>query len=146
MRYKESGELHKDFHGATNCTIKYICENFGKDTLHEIFFKTGCDVYKDIREHLAGGDVSELLNFWRYFFDREGADYAIAENEEEITLTVNKCPAVEHLKKLGMEPHAEFCSQTVFVNNGICEETSYEIETQKTGDVSCLQVLRRKTK
>ena len=52
MRYRETGELHKDFHGLVNSTVKYICDNFGKKALHKIFYNTGFDVYKEIREHL----------------------------------------------------------------------------------------------
>jgi hypothetical protein len=144
MRYQETGELHKDFHGAVNCTVKYICDNFGPEALHQIFFNTGHDVYRNIREHLARGDSSELVKFWEYFFDREKAGFSIEQYSEKTVLTVHKCPAVEHIKKLGMKPHPEFCAQTEYMNTGICDGTPYKIITEKTADSSCIQTLKRK--
>ncbi|MCD4823478.1 MAG: hypothetical protein K8S55_02645 [Phycisphaerae bacterium] len=145
MRYQETGAVHKDFHGVVNCTIEYICKNFGKNTMHEIFFKTGRDVYKDIREHLAKGDSSELENFWIYFLDREDGEFDMEKNNGEIKLIVKKCPAMEHLKMLEIEPHPEFCSQTEYMNKGLCHGTGFEIKTVKTGKFSCVQTLRRKS-
>lgn len=144
MRYRETGAVHKDFHGAVNCTIEYICKNFGNNALHEIFFKTGRDVYKDIREHLERGDSCELEKFWSYFLGREDGEFDMEKSNGEIRLIVKKCPAVEHLKMLGIEPHPEFCSQTKYMNKGLCHGTGFEIETVKTGEFSCVQTLRRK--
>lgn len=144
MRYKETGQVHLDFHGTVNTTAEYIFEKYGADALHEIFFATGRDVYKDIREHLQKNDTSELVNFWKYFLDRENGDYEIYEENGQITLTVKSCPAVRHVKKLGLKISPEFCSQTVYVNKGMTDGTPYEIETLKTGDCSCIQTLRRR--
>lgn len=144
MRYKETGQVHLDFHGAVNTTVEYISKKYGLEALHEIFFATGRDVYKDIREHLRKDDSSELLNYWKYFFDREKGDYEIKEENGKIVLHVRKCPAVEHVKKLGLKVSPEFCSQTTYVNKGITDGTPYEIETVKTGEYSCTQTLRRR--
>ena len=61
MRYKEDNELHLDFHGTANTTFDYIAEHFGVEALKSILRKTGHDVYKSIREKLAKGDASELV-------------------------------------------------------------------------------------
>ena len=143
MRYRETGQIHMDFHGAVNTTVEYISSKYGDKALHEIFFATGRDVYKDIREHLQKNDPGELVNFWKYFFDRENGDYEINEENGNIVLHVKSCPAVKHVKKLGLKLSLEFCSQTVFVNKGITDGTPYEIETVKTGECSCTQTLKR---
>ena len=36
MRYRETGELHKDFHGALNTTVDYVVGKYGRDALREI--------------------------------------------------------------------------------------------------------------
>ena len=133
-----------DFHGAVNATAEYISSKYGADALHGIFFAAGHDVYKDIREHLQNGDSSELVNFWKYFFDREKGDYEIREENGQIILIVKSCPAVRHVKKLGLKLSPEFCSQTIFVNKGMTDGTPYEIETTKTGECSCIQILKRR--
>ena len=143
MRYQETGELHLDFHGATNTTIDYIVENYGPEAMQEIFFKVGHDVYKSIRENLQQGDKTELLQHWRHFFDREGCDYTIEEDGETVTLTIKECPAVKHIRKLGLKLSPNFCDQTNYVNKGLCDRTGYTIDTVKTGEGSCIQTLRK---
>ena len=143
MRYKETGNVHLDFHGAVNTTINYIVNNYGVKSLHDIFFKTGRDVYKSIRMNLSKGDCSELLEHWKYYFDREKGKYRIVKGRSSVTLHVDECPAVRQVKKLGLAPSPNFCDQTEFVNRGICHKTGYVIETVKTGECSCVQTLRR---
>ena len=40
MRYQDTGEVHKDFHLATNTTIHYILKTYGMETLREVFKNT----------------------------------------------------------------------------------------------------------
>lgn len=144
MRYAETGELHFDFHAATNVTLEHIGEKFGDEALREILFNVGHDVYKSIREKLTVGDVSELLEFWDYFFGRENGEYTIDTAGDEVTLTITKCPAVAHIRTLGHELSPSFCKQTEYMNIGLCDGTPYVIEMRKTGEGSCIQVLRKR--
>lgn len=144
MRYRETGNVHLDFHGATNTTIDYIVDNYGIDALKEILFRVGRDVYKDIRENLAKGNPEELVKFWEYFLSREEGDFTIEKQGDEIILEIESCPAVNHVKRLGLPLSPHFCKQTEFLNCGLCEGTPYSIETEKTGENSCRQILKRK--
>jgi len=143
MRYKDTGNLHLDFHGTVNTTINYIVKNFGADAIRKIFFNTGRDVYKSIREKLTKGDASELIEHWNYYFNRENAAFRIVSNADNVILYVDECPAVKHIKKLGLELSPHFCDQTDYVNKGICSGTDFDITTVKTGECSCIQTLRR---
>ncbi len=145
MRYKETGELHLDFHGATYTTIKYILKHYGKDGLREIFRNTGTQVYKAINTELKEGKTKELIDFWEYFFNREKGDFSITEQDDgSIELLVKECPAVRHVKKLGMDPGEDLCLQTFLLNEGLCDGSDFEIITEKLGLCSCRQILRRK--
>jgi hypothetical protein len=143
MRYKDTGNVHLDFHGAVNTTVNYIVKNFGIEGLHETFFRTGRDVYKSIRENLSRGDYSELVEHWSYYLDREKGKYRIVQEEDHVILHVDECPAVRQVKKLGLEVSPHFCAQTEYVNKGMCHNTEFEIETVKSGECSCVQTLRR---
>ena len=145
MRYKSTGEVHLDFHGTANTTIDYITKNYGVDALKEIFKRVGGDVYRSIHEGLVAGDASELIEHWGYYLEREGGDFDILEKEESITLTIKDCPAVRHVKKIGLEVSEFFCEQTISLNEGLCSETPYEITTKLTGEGKCVQTLRRRT-
>ena len=144
MRYRETGELHLDFHGTTNTTINYIAKNFGEKALHEIFFAVGQKVYKSIHEKFKQGDASELIEHWQYFFTREKGFFQIKETPETIVLEVFECPAVRQLLKLGLTPSPLFCTQTILVNEALCEGTPFEFKTEVTGYGKCRQTIAKR--
>jgi hypothetical protein len=143
MRYKEKGDVHLDFHGALNTTIDYIVKNYGLEVLHQIFFNVGTTVYKDIREHLERGDSTELVNFWKYFFDREKAKYHVEIGKNFVKLTVDDCPAVRQVIKLGLPLSKHFCDQTIYMNEGLCHGTCFKTKTTITGQGSCVQLFEK---
>ena len=144
LRYEEGGNVHLDFHGATNTTIDFIIARYGVEAMDEIFAKVGREVYASIRQDLLAGDVGQLVRHWRHFFDRENADYDIQVSEDEIVLTVRRCTAWHHVKKIAgfVSPH--FCDQTIRTNKAMAEGSPFSIDTEITGEGSCRQVIRRR--
>lgn len=145
LRYQEEGNVHLDFHGATNTTIDFIVDRYGVEVLHEIFAKVGRDVYVDLRRHMLDGDPQEMVKHWRHFFDREEADYSIAVGDDAIVLTVRHCPAYHHVAKIASSVSPRFCDQTSKVNEAIAEGSPYSIDTEITGPGACRQIIRRRT-
>ncbi|MDD5519264.1 MAG: hypothetical protein PHI84_00460 [Kiritimatiellae bacterium] len=145
LRYRETGELHKDFHGSMNAAVEYVGNRYGRDGLRTVFRQTAQRVYRSIYEGLKRGDWDELVEHWRYFMDREGADYNLSITDEAVVMIVKTCPAVAHLRKLGMTPSRFFCDQTILLNEAWCEDTPFEAVTEITGEGSCVQTIRRKT-
>jgi len=144
LRYHETGNIHLDFHGATNTTIDFIVANYGVAVLHEIFEKVGKDVYADIRAHLIAGDAQELVRHWRHFFERENADFDIAVEDDEIVLTVRRCPAYAHVQKIAPSVSPWFCDQTVKTNEAMAEGSPFEVATEITGPGACRQIIRKR--
>ena len=144
LRYNDQGNVHMDFHGATNTTIDFIIKKYGIETMNDIFKKVGNDVYADIKEHINAGNINMLAEHWQHFFDREGADYSISVKEDEIILTVNKCTAYEHVRKLAGNVSPYFCDQTIKTNEAIAEGTPYKITTEILGEGSCKQIIRKR--
>ena len=143
LRYQENNELHLDFHGTTNTTLNYIAEKFGVDALKMLLRKTGWDVYRSIREKLAAGDASELVEHLNWFFYREKGKYQLTVSGNEITLEVFECPAIRHLKKLGLEVSEFACLQTSEVNAGMCEGTPWKSEVRVLEPGHCIQTFRK---
>lgn len=133
-----------DFHGATNTTIEFIIKKYGVETMNDIFKKVGNDVYADIKQHIKEGNIKILAKHWQHFFDREGADYSIFIGDDEIVLTVKRCTAYEHVKKLVGKVSSNFCDQTIKTNEAMGEGTPYEIKTEILGEASCKQTIRRR--
>jgi len=143
MRYRETGQVHMDFHRTTNGTIAYLRKEYGLEFLDEVFRRTARDVYRSIHEDLKRGDAEQLIEHWSYFFDREGGEYAIERKGDTIRMTVTRCPAIAYLKDRGIEPDAAFCRQTVVVNSALAEGSPFEITTEVLGGGRCVQTLRR---
>ena len=144
LRYQENNELHRDFHGTTDTTLNYIAEHFGVEALKSILRKTGRDVYKSIRGKLARGDASELIEHLNWFFCRERGKYRLTVEGDTITFEVIECPAIRHLRKLGLTPSPYVCLQTSEVNAGMCEGTPWISEVEVLGEGRCVQTFRRK--
>ena len=144
MRYKSTGELHLDFHGATNTTINYIVDNFGEAALTEIFNRVGKDVYRSIHEGLMNDDPTELIEHLEYYLSREHGNYSLEKNGNGFVLEVKKCPAVAHIRKLGLELAPQFCQQTIDVNNAMCDGTPWQCQTTIKEPGVCQQTFTRK--
>ncbi len=71
MRYMDKGEVHKDFHLATNETINFVLSEYGKEFLAELFRRTAQNVYRDIYSNLLKGNYQPLLEHWKYYYTRE---------------------------------------------------------------------------
>ena len=143
LRYQEDNELHLDFHGTTNTTLNYIADNYGVDALKGILRKTGREVYKSIHEKLLKGDASELLEHLNWFYFREKGKYQLTVEENRIVLEVFECPAIRHLRKLGLEPSAHVCLQTSEVNSGMCENSPWHSEVRVIGEGHCIQTFMK---
>ena len=143
LRYQENNELHLDFHGTTNTTLNYIADNYGVEALKGILRKTGREVYKSIHEKLFKGDASELLEHLNWFYFREKGKYQLTVEENRIVLEVFECPAIRHLRKLGLEPSAHVCLQTSEVNAGMCENSPWHSEVRVIGEGHCIQTFMK---
>ncbi len=143
LRYASVGELHRDFHASILDGANYMRDNYGEDALREVLFETGTKVYKTLHEKLVAGDKSELLAWWRYYMDREGADYSLDETEDGAVLTVNQCPALKHLEGRKIPGGKGLCVATRILNEAFCSGSPYEIVLEETGERSCRQTLRR---
>ena len=144
LRYKSTGEVHKDFHGLTCATLHYLADNYGQEAMEEILKNTAQKVYKTICDELKTGKCCELVEFWRYYFSRENGQFEISETENEVKLVVKDCPALRHLVELEQMPDPILCDATEMFNNALTENTPFEIITERTGTFSCVQILKKK--
>lgn len=144
MRYKDTGMLHPDFHISTDAAIKFVLGRYGEDMLKELFRRTAHLVYKDIHVSLMSGNPEPLVEHWDYYFKREGGEFEIIRNGDEIILEVKTCPAVKHLISRHIKPEPCFCLQTSLLNEAFAEGTPFEITTEILGTGVCRQVIRRK--
>ena len=144
LRYKSGGELHRDFHASILDGANYVRENYGEEALREVLFETGTKVYKTMHEKLIAGDPSELIEWWRYYMDREGSDYALEETADGAVLTVADCAALRHLENRKISGGRGLCAATRILNEAFCSGSPYEIVLEERDGFACRQVLRRR--
>lgn len=144
MRYRDTGNLHKDFHLSTDRTIRYVLREYGEDFLRELFYRTAREVYKDIYLHLRKGDWQPLKEHLCYYYDREEGKYRLEEYPEGFTFRVDSCPAAAHLKAKGLPVTPDFYRQITLLNEGWSEGTPVAITTEIEGEgVYTISVRRR---
>ncbi len=144
MRYRETGNVHKDFHLATNTTIKYILTEYGMSFLREVFRRTAQRVYRVIYEALKSGDPQPWLEHMSYFFEREGGIFEVHQRKDSIVFEVKECPAVKHLIQRGVPYSVDFCLQTSLLNEAWAKDSPFDICTVLTGVGRCYQIIRRR--
>jgi hypothetical protein len=142
VRYKDTGNVHKDFHLATQTTIDYVLAAHGIGFLRELFSRTAREVYRDIRGHLERGDASALAEHTAYYIEREGGALTIERQGDDIVIEIRDCPAVRHVDERGTSASVDFCLQTALMNEAWAKDTPFEITTELTGRGTCRQTIR----
>jgi len=145
MRYRCTGEVHRDFHASVLDGVNYLLDNYGEAAARRVLDRTAKNVYRTMHEALVAGDKTELMEWWRYYLDREGGAYTLEETPDGAVLTVAACPAQLHLDRRGIPGGKRTCWATDVLNAALCEGSPFEIILEETGDASCRQTLRRKS-
>jgi hypothetical protein len=146
VRYKDTGNLHKDFHLATDRTIRYVLREYGEEFLRELFYRTAQRVYKDIYENLKAGNWEPLKEHLLYYYEREGGEFSVEDlesGEEGFRFRVVRCPATEHLKVKGVPVTDDFYKQVILLGEGWSENTPFTISTEIEGEGKYTITLRR---
>lgn len=144
MRYRDTGNVHLDFHRTMNGTITYLRERYGVEFVDEILRRTARDVYRAIREDLMAGNPEHLLEHWTYYLDREGGEYTVERDDDEIRVHVTRCPAAAYLKRRGIALDPAFRRQTTVLNEALGENTPFEVSTEVIDEDSYIQSIRRR--
>lgn len=144
MRYRDTGEVHLDFHRTTNGTIAYLRERYGVAFLDEVLRRTARDVYRAIRADLQAGNPEHLLEHWTYYLTREGGKFTVERTPTEIRVTVDRCPAAAYLQQRGIPLDPAFRRQTTVLNEALGDGTPFEVTTEVIDDLRYIQTIRRR--
>ncbi len=143
LRYRFGGELHRDFHASILDGYNYVKDTYGEAAIREVMGNFARGVHRSMHEKLVRGDSSELVEFWRYYFGREGGDFTVTERADGgAALTVRKCPALAYLEKRGIAGGEGLCAATRLFNEELVRGTPFRMETVCDGK-SCRQELKR---
>lgn len=120
--------LHKDFHGALNQALIYIEKQFGEEAVREYLHQFSRAYYAPLSKELREKGLTALKDHFSAAYAREGAECQIVESAEALVLTIPRCPAVTHIRGMGLRVSPLFSETTRTVNEAICEGTPYQSE------------------
>ena len=143
MRYRDTGNVHKDFHLATDTTIRYVLETYGTDFLSELFARTAQRVYRDIYDSLVAGVFEPFLEHLTYYYRREGGVFDVTRVDGGFDFSVSQCPAVRHVIERTGKVEDNFFLQFELLAKGFAEDTPFEIEFQRVDDFGYRYSLRQ---
>lgn len=141
MRYRDTGNLHKDFHLATHRTVDYVLSKYGEAFLRELFARTAQRVYYEIHQSLTDGDLEPLVEHWTYYHNREGSRFEVHRDGGEVRFVVTRCAAVEHLRDHGIEPDERYFLHIRYLNDGFSQGTPFLITTEVHSNGSYTQTI-----
>jgi hypothetical protein len=145
MRYRDTGNLHLDFHRMTNGTITYLRERYGVAFLDEVIRRTARDVYQSLRADLLAGNPEPLIEHWTYYLEREGGDFSVERKDGEVRVNVHRCPAAGYLRECGLIPDPAFRRQTTVLLDALCEGTPFNVSTEVHDELRYTLTLHRRT-
>lgn len=147
LRYRFGGNLHRDFHASILDGYNYVKDNFGMEAAREVLGNVARGVHRQMHEKLKAGDVSELVEYWRYYMEREGGTgcFALSETPDGgVVFEVKACPARAYLAKRGVSGGEGLCELTRIFNEELAKGTPFALDTVLTADGACRQTLKRK--
>ena len=132
--------LHRDFHGALCYAIKYLDDRYGGQATEEYLRQVGRTFYQPLIAKLKREGLSALEAHWRSIFGREEGLFTLRQEGPVLVLTVERCPAIGHLKKIGQLCTERYCQTTVVVNDTVCREAGYRCSCEyEPGEGRCVQ-------
>jgi hypothetical protein len=120
--------LHRDFHGALNQALVYLEEKFGAGAVREYLRQFARSFYSALTHEIKEKGLEALRDHLERIYTLEGAKFSLKCSPDELVLTVDACPAVAHIRKMGLPVSPRFAETTRTVNVAICEGTGYEFE------------------
>lgn len=120
--------LHKDFHLSMNRGIDYLHRIYGDQAVREYLIRFAKKYHKPLIEDLEKRGLIALKEYFENIYKTEGTKAEISFNEDELIISIDSCPAIEHINKNKVKVAELFYETTKTVNEALCEGTPYSAE------------------
>lgn len=141
-QYLQQQSVHKDFHGILNLLFDYIDESYGEEALFKMYSDIIKETYEPLINEIRATGLSAIEEHYKSIMKLEDGEHTAEYGNGTLTITVHRCPAVEHIKKNRAPISKHFCRiSTVLVNEVIGDKTGYNCSVdydQENG--ACTQV------
>jgi hypothetical protein len=128
-----------DFYFAINATFRFVLQRFGMEGLQQYWTDLGTQYFAPVSARWRRGGLAAVAEYWRAFFAAEpGAEVQVTEDAETVTVQVDVCPAIRHLREHGRQILPCFCQHCYFVSDAIGHAAGIAVRVQG-GNGSCRQ-------
>jgi hypothetical protein len=127
-RASDNVYLHKDFHGALSLAIDYLDSNYGEAAVRAYLRRFTRSYYADLTKQLCDRGLIALKEHFERIYEIEGGSASIRLSEDALSIEVDECPAVRHMRERGFPISSLFVETTRTVNAALCEGTPFEYE------------------
>ena len=124
-RAADNEYLHKDFHGALSVGLEYLENNYGEPAVREFLHRFAATFHAPLTEALNRRGLIALKEYFAKLYDLEGGNVRITLSEDELSIEVDACPAVAHMREQGYTVARLFGETTRTVNEAICQSTPF---------------------
>ena len=124
-RAADNEYLHKDFHGALSVGLEYLENNYGEQAVREFLHRFAATFHAPLTEALNRRGLIALKEYFAKLYDLEGGNVRITLSEDELSIEVDACPAVAHMREQGYTVARLFGETTRTVNEAICQSTPF---------------------
>ena len=120
--------------------IDFVVEKHGLEGLRRYLEGLAGTVYAPLVDRLRNEGLSALRDHWREVFTVEGGKFELHEANGMLTLDVQECPAIAHMKAQGYPISPHFCEHTRLLNEAICTRAGYSCSVEADQDAgTCVQ-------
>ena len=129
-RAADNKYFHKDFHTSLNHGVQFISEKYGYEGLVEYLSGFAKSFYAplitDAKERGLVAIKEQIEKI--YEIEEASGDLKTVLAGNKLDVAIEKCPAVEYIKKAGKTPARYFIETTATVYRTIAEEAGLKFE------------------
>jgi hypothetical protein len=118
--------LHKDFHGALSTGIEYLHRRYGAEAVREYLWQFASTFYAPLIADINSRGLVALQEHFQRIYEREGGEFSITLTGDSLSLDIQSCPAVRHMREIGYPVADLFYETTRTVNEAICAGTPFQ--------------------
>ena len=129
-RASDNKYLHRDFHCSMNFGVEYVGERFGEEGVKEYLTDFARSFYAKLIDDAKKRGLSAIREHIEKIYEIEEASEVlnIKQTDKELRVSIEKCPAVAHIRKFGGVPCKWFVETTATVNNVIAREAGLHFQ------------------
>lgn len=132
MKSEDNKYLHRDFHTALDNALRYCGDFFGHGEVVSFLCDYVKYFYAPLIADIKSKGLTALSSFIENTYKKEEASSLlhIDLQENTLTVTVNKCPAIEYMHSLGQEPSQYFIETTRTLYAKLANECGYSFSLE----------------